>query len=367
MAQPVYARDILAFVEDHLDDNTALTAALLALLVDPASYPNSKGQPSRPLVEFVHELTLSNQPLRAYLDDPATPLSRRALDSKFCPVWRGARQHTLDGATHEFDLCISFAGDERPIAKRIAERVAAVNDRRVFYDDFEKTWGEDLFAYLYSVYSERSRFCVILFSYAYLERAWTRHELRAAQTRLLRERSTYVLPVAVDSGAVPPEFAATSYWPFKPGDEERIAEAVEQKINDFLGRYYLSVEEITDLFNRDMVASAVLEGFRVGIGDRLAAGDDATTQELQLLCALAIADLAEVTKEVRAAVELTLFSPGRLARLFGQDNAVRVFGRASIRRRLGAHGPLVLSREAWEEHVAAHVDRVTDAWANDDE
>ena len=82
----------------------------------------------------------------------------------------------------EYDVCLSFAGEDRKTAEKIA-RALKREKLKVFYDYDHKLslWGKDLFKHLFEVYSKKAEFCVILFSAAYLRRNWTNHELRAAQ------------------------------------------------------------------------------------------------------------------------------------------------------------------------------------------
>src|SRR5437016_13223879 len=91
---------------------------------------------------------------------------------------------------HEYDLAISFAGEDRPLAKTIAE---AVKGRRyqVFFDEYEKAnlWGADLADYLGHVYGEWSRFCLMIISAHYVAKPWTNHERQFALSRALRERT----------------------------------------------------------------------------------------------------------------------------------------------------------------------------------
>ena len=285
--RPRYVDELSRYVEGALDDPTAVVAALAALLADPESYEPQKAQPSRTLVDLVHELVLTNRELQRHLADERTPTTRELLDGKWSAVWRRARGASVAASSFDYDLCISFAGADRAIAESIASTlVSTPMQRRVFYDEFEQLdlWGEELFAYLHDVYSRRSRFCLILFSHDYRERAWTRHELRAAQTRVLRDKQSYVLPVAVDEGAVPEEFASVGFWPFSPGDEERIANAAEEKINDYVSQHYLPVEEIAELLNRSLVSGAIVDGFREGIKRRRREGDDAGAQALTAAC-----------------------------------------------------------------------------------
>nr|QEO73577.1 hypothetical protein [uncultured bacterium] len=100
-----------------------------------------------------------------------------------------------------YDVAISFAGEDRVIAEEIATKLLA---RRysVFYDRFEqhKLWGEDLGGRLSDVYSEQSRYCVIVVSHNYANKVWTRLEFSSAVAGAIfgDSRDAYVLPLRLD-------------------------------------------------------------------------------------------------------------------------------------------------------------------------
>lgn len=246
------------------------------------------------------------------------------------------------------------------MAERIAGAILSNGmKRKVFYDEFENVtlWGEDLSNYLHDVYSKRSRSCLILFSHRYRQRAWTRHELRAALTRVLAERQAYVLPVALDEGAVPDEFASIGYWSFTPGDEQRIADATEEKINNYIGRHYLSVEEFADLLTRVRVGDAILDGFRDGIKARRAATGMAEAQAMSVVALIATANSETFLKPVRALIDLVLFDDGVVGGLFDDDGDLVVFGGTKVKRWLGSEGPIMLFTESWEDHIRPYKER----------
>jgi len=67
-------------------------------------------------------------------------------------------------------MVISFAGEDREIAKNLAGKLQnkLVNDRtvKVFYDEFYKSelWGKELTEYFQKAYGHDSRFIVLLLS-----------------------------------------------------------------------------------------------------------------------------------------------------------------------------------------------------------
>lgn len=352
---PAHFGELRAYLESRLDDPQALLVGLLALLTDSRSYTSRKSQPTGALSDLAHKLTLLDQAVRQVLDDDAGPFDRQLLNGRWRPVWKTATPEEGWGPSHRYDVCISFAGADRYVARRIADRISSHHDRKVFYDEFAAVdlWGEDLFTYLHDIYSAQSRFCIILFSRAYLDRAWTRHELRAAQTRVLEERASYVLPVALEANSIPKEFSTTSYWPFAGGDEDAIADAAEKKINDFIGEHFISLDDMTDAINRDRVAAAIVVGFDTAIAEHRRADDAQRTAVMTALAVIAATDSEKLIPDVRAVVDLVLFSPGSVASAFDEEDRVIVFGDASVRRWLGSQGPLLLSSSGWEEHITA--------------
>jgi len=105
---------------------------------------------------------------------------------------------------HTYDVALSFAGEDRNIAREIAERLRAAG-YTVFFDEYEKAalWGEDLTVKLQDIYQRLSRFCVMFISSNYAEKAWTKHERRAALSRALAEQTAYILPIRLDNTNLP--------------------------------------------------------------------------------------------------------------------------------------------------------------------
>jgi hypothetical protein len=366
--EPTYLSEVSEFIQSSLGTPTSLLAAFAALFTDPSSYTSTKGQPPGPLADFVHELALTNRSLKAHLQDPDTPISRSLIDGKWCPVWRNARdsQHAI--VSGRYDVCISFAGSDRAIASEIATRIESNERRRkVFYDEFERInlWGEELFNYLYRIYSQESKFCLILFSHAYLQRAWTRHELRAVQTRVLHERESYVLPVEIDKGAVPDVFKGISYWPFVKGDEQRIADAAEGKVNEYIGKYYSSLEELTHQIGQNRAAIAVLGGFRGSIHEHVTNGDSAGAEVLTILALIAAADAGNVRPSIRALIDMVLFDEGPVGDYFENDVA-GLFDRAGVGRSFDPQNPLYLVGDGWDDHFRSYRERWDDPEPDDD-
>ena len=98
----------------------------------------------------------------------------------------------------EYDVALSFAGENRPIVEEFADRLKAKNIT-VFYDEYVAAdmWGRDLVDHLVNIYSRKARYCVMFISQYYPLKKWTGVERRAAQERAFRDSNEYILPLRV--------------------------------------------------------------------------------------------------------------------------------------------------------------------------
>jgi hypothetical protein len=104
-----------------------------------------------------------------------------------------------------YDVAISYAGPERPLAERLAT-IARDAGFVVFYDGFypEQLWGKDLAVFFDDIYRKEARFCVMLISPDYRDRMWTTHERQSALARMLAEKGgEYILPIIVEPTELP--------------------------------------------------------------------------------------------------------------------------------------------------------------------
>lgn len=100
---------------------------------------------------------------------------------------------------YEFDVAVSFAGEDRALVEEVVSAIKAAQVR-VFYDSdyLAETWGEDLVEYFDDVYRNKARYAIMFISRHYAEKMWCRHERRSALARALEQRGAYVLPVRLD-------------------------------------------------------------------------------------------------------------------------------------------------------------------------
>ena len=104
----------------------------------------------------------------------------------------------------KYDLAISFAGEQRELANSVARRLDA-SGYSVFYDEFQRAelWGRDLSTSLAHTYSEEARFCLVLLSDEYINKAWTNFERQNAISRFMREKEGYILCLKIDDVKLP--------------------------------------------------------------------------------------------------------------------------------------------------------------------
>lgn len=129
----------------------------------------------------------------------------------------------------QFDIAISFAGEDRQTAQRLAE---AFTNRGlvVFYDDDRQAdlLGENLTEYLSDIYKSRSKYCVVLISTHYVKKRWTRHEWRAAQARAFQNfDSAYILPIRLDESELPGLLPTTGFMNLNVSDPISFAAVVK--------------------------------------------------------------------------------------------------------------------------------------------
>ena len=139
---------------------------------------------------------------------------------------------TTSSATKDFDVVLSFAGEDRAVAQEIAEELRG-RGVQVFFDQYEKAalWGENLYDYLSDVYQNRGYFCVMLISHHYARKLWTDHERRAAQARAFQEKYPYILPIRLDDTPVDGVLPTVSYLVWGEENGDTIAEAAVEKLH----------------------------------------------------------------------------------------------------------------------------------------
>ena len=137
----------------------------------------------------------------------------------------------MDREPFAYDVCLSFAGEQRATASELAAALTA-KGIRVFYDEYEvaSLWGKDLYEHLDYVYRETARFCILFASRDYAAKVWTNHERRSAQARAIEENREYILPVRVDGTEIPGLRGTVGYVSLDDYGPEALAALIEKKL-----------------------------------------------------------------------------------------------------------------------------------------
>jgi hypothetical protein len=132
---------------------------------------------------------------------------------------------------YTYDVCLSFASEQRPYVEKVAEALRA-SGLRVFYDAYEEDnlWGRDLYEHFDEVYRRAARFCVLFASREYVQKTWTTHERRSAQARALKEADPYILPVKFDDVEVPGIPPTIRHLDLRTMAPEELARRIAQRV-----------------------------------------------------------------------------------------------------------------------------------------
>ena len=132
---------------------------------------------------------------------------------------------------YEFDVALSFAGEDRALVEDVIERLRS-SEIRIFYDQDQsiESWGEDLVEYLTNVYQNRARYALIFISQPYSEKMWTNLERRSVLARAVRQRSAYILPVRLDDTPLPGLLPTLAHLDIRSLGVDGLVEAILNKI-----------------------------------------------------------------------------------------------------------------------------------------
>jgi len=136
----------------------------------------------------------------------------------------------------EHDVAISYAGEDRAIARQIAE---ALTNRglSVFYDQFYKSdlWGKKLSKWFRSKYGKASRFVLVLISHNYSIKDWTDFEFSIAKAEESRRKSEFILPVRLDDTKIPGLPSDKVYLDFTKDGLNGVADCLFDKVRKATG------------------------------------------------------------------------------------------------------------------------------------
>ena len=158
----------------------------------------------------------------------------REIDQEIEPSPEKQSEQSVDklaGGQYEFDIALSYAGEDREYVERVADELRK-RGVQVFYDKFNvgEMWGKSLPVHLDWVFRIIARYCIIFFSKSYVNKAWTMHELQSALERQV-DGGGYILPVVIDKVDVPGlSLKNLCYLNVQEHSPEKIAEYTYRKV-----------------------------------------------------------------------------------------------------------------------------------------
>jgi len=155
-----------------------------------------------------------------------------------------------------YDIAISFAGEDRAVAEKLASLLVA-KGLDVFYDDYElaNLWGRDLYVHLSKIYKDEAKYCLMLVSEHYAKKQWTSHERRAAQARAFAENSEYILLLRLDDALVDGILDTIGFLDYRKVSEERIVDSVVHKVREYNKAHGITDDlvKIEDVFAKQAI------------------------------------------------------------------------------------------------------------------
>ena len=163
----------------------------------------------------------------------ATPKSGRALVKATSPSSKSTTSPKPRAPRRKFayDVCLSFAGENRPRVEKVRNRLAA-KGISVFYDyDFPaELWGKNLYEHLADIYANKARFCVIFVSKHYVRKSWPNHERQSAQSRAFLSGDDYILYVLMDDTSLPGLLPTTGIIRLSEHGVVGVSKLIEKKV-----------------------------------------------------------------------------------------------------------------------------------------
>lgn len=141
-------------------------------------------------------------------------------------------EKTKEGHPLKYDIAISFAGEDRKIAKNLAK--ALLNkDIDVFYDEFYRgmLWGKHLKKFFQKVYGPKTRFVVVLISKYYPVKDWTDFEFSIVREEAKKRKAEFILPVKLDDTKILGIHRDIAYLDYKKEGIDGIVGCILEKIN----------------------------------------------------------------------------------------------------------------------------------------
>jgi ABC-type glycerol-3-phosphate transport system substrate-binding protein len=119
-------------------------------------------------------------------------------NSKQKMIFDTLTKHGID-PKYEYDICLSFARENRNIASKLA-RLLKKKNVRIFLDEWEtsRLIGLNLVEEFQRIYGGKSRLAIVLISKYYPVKYWTKFEFKIIEHEAERRNKIYIIPCIVE-------------------------------------------------------------------------------------------------------------------------------------------------------------------------
>ena len=142
-----------------------------------------------------------------------------------------------DYGRFEYDVALSFAGEDREVAEKLAGLLRARN-LSVLFDEFKpaEPASKDPVLHIAEIYRTKAWYCVMFLSQHYPLKKWTQEERISAQEHALRDANEYILPVRLDNTEVSGLVEKAGYMGLRTSSMEELVNLLDQKMRETKGR-----------------------------------------------------------------------------------------------------------------------------------
>ena len=132
---------------------------------------------------------------------------------------------------YEYDVALSFAGEDRDVVEEIAMELKN-NNISVFYDKFQKAnlWGKELSQHFKKTYGANTRFVIVFISEHYALKDWTDFEFSIARQEAKTRKREFILPIRIDNTNIVGLHNDVGYLDLNKENVKSIVETISEKL-----------------------------------------------------------------------------------------------------------------------------------------
>jgi hypothetical protein len=105
----------------------------------------------------------------------------------------------MENDGYKYDFAISYARENTTVAETL-NRLLTDRQAKVFFapDRAGDMWGRNLPDFLDKTFREKSRYCLLLISEAYIKKQWTLLEWQSLKQRMQIDSETFIFPILIE-------------------------------------------------------------------------------------------------------------------------------------------------------------------------